>query len=257
MSVAIIGGVVGIAGTVYGVVSSQAAISAANSAKPKKFVPIDPYAVNKLAGATDTAGYAMSDADWAKRFPALVAGREASIQDAASQLEGGQSQQVTDALKKSGLNVDISGNEFQQAQKLGLPILSKEQRDRTYFQKLLGDNPQRQFGLSGQDVAHIAIANTNSQNNYNQGLFGSRINAYNSQIAQNAQNTGAIVSGFTGLANIGANAYQNYSLSPQINQPVPVNDPLNSLFYTKPALPYSSIGTGADDPTMFHTPPTG
>jgi len=214
-----IGAAVAVAGTAYGVYQSQASINAANSVKLPKFIPIDIAQVAGLAAATDKTGYDISDADWAARFPALDKGRNYSIAEINNAMTPRPDPQVTNALAKSGLTADIGGNPFEQAVKLNLPILSKEQRDRTYFQKVLGDNPQRQFGLSGSDVAHIAIANTNSQNNFNQGLFGSRINAYNASIQQNAQATQGIVSGVGGLANIGAQLYQNNQLSTAVNQP--------------------------------------
>lgn len=232
---AAVGAAVAVAGTAYSVYQSQAAIDASNSARPPKFVPIDIGAVAGLAAATDKAGYDASDADWAARFPALSKGRDYSIEDAKNALQGKADPNVTNALTKAGVNVDIGGNPFQQAEKLGLPILSKEQRDRTYFAKLLSDNPQRQFGLSGQDVAHIAIANTNSQNNFNQGLFGSRINAYNSQIQQSAQATQGIVSGITGAVGIGAQLYQNNQLSNYLNSDYYRNDPVR-------VVPYGTTG---------------
>lgn len=249
--VAAIGAAVTLAGTAYSISASSAAADAANSLKPKKFVPIDTKAVGDLALATDVAGYAASDADWRNRFPKLAQGRDTSISMAYDALRGKASPQVEEGLRKSGLQVDVSGNEFEQSRKLGLPILAKEQRDRTYFQKILADNPQRQFGLTGSDVTNIAISNTNSQSNYNQGLFGSRINQYNSQVAQSAQNTAGIVAGIGGAAQIGSNLYQNYqqgllydSLSSSINTPL---DPS----YYQPTLiqPY-----GGDNPLTFTEP---
>lgn len=225
---AAIGATVAVAGTAYSVYQSQAAINAANNVKLPKFVPIDIASIAGLASATDKTGYDISDADWAARFPALSKGRDITIQDAQNALSGKPDPKITNELTKSGFgDVDVGGSPFDQARKLGLPILSKEQRDRTYFQKLLGDNPHRTFGLSGQDVAHVAIANTNSASNYNQGLFGSRINAYNSEIAQNAQATQGIVSGIQGVAGIGAQLYQNNQLSSALNQP----NSLNADFY--------------------------
>jgi hypothetical protein len=251
-----IGLAVSVAGTAYGAYSANKATNAANNVNLPKFVPIDIGQVANLAATTDKTGYAISDADWVARYPKLNAGRDYSINDAKLALSGNTDPNVLKALEMSGVEgTDISGNSREQAIKLGLPILSKEQRDRTYFQNLLAANPQRQFGLSGADVAHIAIANTNSQNNFNQGLFGSRINQYNASVAQSAQNTSGIIQGVGGLAEIGSQIYQNN----QLNALKPTSTDYNYYLDAsqKPALPYSTIGTPQDDPTAFHYPQPG
>ena len=196
---------------------------AINSVKPKKFVPVDIGKTQEQAFAADVSGYEISDADFKKRFPRLVEGRDYSVADANAQREGATAAQVTSTLDRAGLSADMGGTSYQQAKKLGMPILSKEGRDRNYFQRALAMNPQRTAGLSGQDVARIAITNTNSQNNFNQGLFGSRMNQYASQTAQAAQNTSAAITGLTGALAIAGKAYadnRDYS-----------NDPLNVKYY--------------------------
>jgi hypothetical protein len=210
--VAGVGVAISAAGTAYAL--SQSSPSYPN---PKKFIPVNIPQTAAMAKAADIAGYKLSDADFAARFPNLVAGREFSINDALGNLEGKTSKTVSDALEKSGVATgNLGDNPFKQAFELGMPILSKEQRDRTYFQRLLADNPQRQFGLSGGDVAKIAVANVGSQNNYNQGVYGSRINQYNAQVAQNAQTIGAITSGAPQVVSIGQQLYNNFT-NPYLN----------------------------------------
>ncbi len=184
--------------------------------KAPKFTPINVSKTNDLALQFDERGYQLSDEDFAKRFPNLVAGREYSIDDALGNLQGQESAVVTDTLSKSGLgDVNFGNTSFEKAKNTGATgqeILSREKRDRNYFQNLLAANPQRQFGLTGQDVAHIALGNTNSANVFNQGTYGSRVNQYNAQVQQNAaNNAGYAQAGTAALGLIAKNFTQPQS----------------------------------------------
>lgn len=174
------------------------------------FQQISIPATQKLALGFDTSGYDASDLDFLRRFPLLAQGREYNIGDSATQIAGGQDPLVTSTLDKSGLQADYGDNSYQQSRNAGAPdILSKEKRDRKYFSRLLGENPQRQFGLSGQDTTRISVANTMGANNYNQGLFGSRINAYNASIQQNAATNAGYASAAGSIAGDLAKFYRN------------------------------------------------
>lgn len=188
-------------------------MSAANSAKPKPFVPVNIPQTAQMALVADQAGYNTSDEDWKRRFPKLVLGRDANIADADNNLSGLTSPYVSDAMKTAGLSANLGDTEFQKAQNLGQPILSMEQRDRNYFQKQLGMNPQRTAGLSGQDATNLAIANTGNAQNYTQGIFQSNIARYNAGIQQNIQNSNAAVTGlgsFAGLLTQNSNRQSGY-----------------------------------------------
>jgi hypothetical protein len=168
--------------------------------------------VQKLALDFDTRGYNISDEDFQKRFPNLVKGRQFSIDDALGELNGGVSPVVADALKGAGLESNFGNTSFAQSKnmgKKGQEILSREQRGRDYFQKLLGENPERVFGLGSQDVAHIALANTGGANVFNQGQYGSRVAGYNAALQNQAQTTQGYASALTSLAGIGAKFAQN------------------------------------------------
>lgn len=218
-----IGVAVTAAGTAYSINSQNNAISAANNAHPRAFVPIDINNVAQQAFIADKAGFDISDKDWQKRFPQLFAGRNYNISDIGGNLRGIASPTITKEMNKAGLGANLGNTEFKQAQNLGLPLLSLEQRDRNYFQKELSMNPQRTAGLTGQDVARISIANTNSQSNFNQGLFGSRISAYNSQIQQGIANNNAAIGGLGALAGL----YTNY----QQQNTNPASNPLDPHYY--------------------------
>lgn len=157
-----------------------------------------------VARNADIQAYNLSDADYAKRFPDLVAGRSYNVNNAVSNLEGQTDPHITQALQSAGLgSPDLGNTEFEQARSLGQPILKKEQRDRNYFQTLLSDNPQRAFGLSGGDVANIALSNVGAANSYNQGIYGTRLAGYNQNLLQNAQNNSALISALGSLAGAG------------------------------------------------------
>lgn len=165
--------------------------------------------------AADVASYGRSDADYAQRFPQLVAGRDYNVNNATTNLNGQTDPSITNALATAGFGgVNMGGTVFQQSRAMGQPILAKEQRDRNYFETLLQDNPQRAFGLSGGDVANIALANVGASNSYNQGVYGTRIAAQNANILQNAQNSAALYGAIGALGSAGIKAYgasQNYN----------------------------------------------
>lgn len=167
-----------------------------------------------LALGFDQSGYDASDLDFLRRFPLLAEGREFNIADSTNQMAGAQDPLVAQALKDSGLEADYGKTPYAQSRNMGATeIPAKEKRDRTFFSRLLSENPSRQFGLGGQDIAHISIANTMGQNNYNQGLFGSRINAYNNAITQNAQNNASYANAAGDLFGSIAKYYRSNQLS--------------------------------------------
>lgn len=199
---AIVGAVVAAGATAYGAYTQNQAVEAANSVHPRAFVPININRTATLARAADEAGFRLSDADFAKRFPQLVQGRNFNIADSISNLGGGTSNVVSDSLSRAGLSADLGNDEFKKAQALGKPILSIEQRDRNYFSRMLAENPQRTAGLSGGDVTKLAAQNTGALGAYNSQIFGNKINSYNAQIAQGIQNTSAATSGLASLAGL-------------------------------------------------------
>jgi hypothetical protein len=174
----------------------------ASAPAPPAFNPINEPSVAQQAFNTDVAGYNWSDADLAARQPLIPKGITNNITSAVTNLTGGTDPQVSSALDSAGLSRNLGDTEAKKAASLGRPIASMQARDRNYFNSRFTATPETQprtAGLTSQDVARIALGNTNNQNVYNQGLFGSRINQYNSQVQQQTQNTTA---GITGLASI-------------------------------------------------------
>ena len=189
---------------------SHSSPSRKNMADAPQFQKIDIPEVQKLALGFDQSGYDASDLDFLRRFPLLAQGREVNIADSAAQMAGGQDPLVSSTLDKAGLSADYGDTPYKQSRNMGAPeIVAKEKRDRKYFSRLLSENLPRQFGLSGQDTTRIAIANTMGTNNYNQGIFGSRINAYNAAIQQNAANNASYANAAGSIAGDLAKFYRN------------------------------------------------
>ncbi len=204
--------------------------------------------VEQQAIAADQTSYGLSDADFANRFPQLAAGRNYNVADSAYNLAGNTDPQVSGAINKAGLGTPNWGNtEFSQARNAGQPILSKEKRDRNYFQTLLSDNPQRAFGLSGGDVVNLAMANLGAQNQFNQSVYGTRIVGQNQAIAQNAQNAAALYGAIGSLGSAAIKSYgsPNYTssyLSP--SEYGAYNPYLLSAYGGDPTGTTGTIGTG-------------
>lgn len=209
---------VSIAATVAGTAYTLSQGGGPDYPRPKKFVPIDAEAVNKLAKSTDQGSYALSDADYIRRHPELAAGRDYLASHAGDY--GTVDKQTNDVLAGAGLNT-VSGDPYEEALALGHPVLSLKERGRNTFQQIMGQPiyAQRQFGLTGADAAHIALANTNSANVYNQGVFENRLSNYNNSAVQGGQNLSAGITGLTGAIGLGAGLYNNYQLSQSLGDP--------------------------------------
>ena len=201
-----------------------------------KFYPIDIPSTLQQALETDIAGYKASDADFATRFPGLVAGKDLDIKQAFRELTGPLDPQVQNAFTQRGLERALvntgggnplagvggigtaSGNNA--AVSIANSIQQKEDYDRSYFNSLIASNPERAFGLSGADVANLSIANTGglnaaSQQQYSTTLQG--IAAQGQAGVQTGQAISAIGSIFGNLSsslNAPSSGYINYGYGP-------------------------------------------
>lgn len=158
------------------------------------FVPVNAATVNSDATAQDQNAFALSDADFKARHPQVVQAENAfqnqltkdwkgndtlmpALQATAIQsgLEGatGSMGPLTENLApNSGVEADVAKN-------LGLDILNFQQLNRANRMQDLGTAesifPRRQFGLTGNDIAQIDVANTAGQNNWNQANYANRL----------------------------------------------------------------------------------
>ncbi len=217
-----IGAVVSIGG-----LALQATASGGSAPATPKFKKIDAKKVQEMAVQTDKASYALSDVNYKNRFPDLVKARDYMRGDIVDNMAGlvspVEKQTLADAgLPQQSFNLG-QGNIYNEAKALGRPILNLQQRGRKYFANEIAANPERQIGLTGQDIAHISIANVGGQNNFNQGLFGVRLGQYNQQQAQSADLTSGLISGLGSIVRSGTQLYHDVnSLDPSYyssNQP--------------------------------------
>lgn len=150
------------------------------------FAPVDiPSAVSQ-ALAYDVAGFNFSDSDFINRFPGLVATRDQQIGDAYNQLTGkldpATQRNFTQHAIEQGLSYTGGGNvgaglsqgsagKNAASVSLANSLLAKQDVDRSYFDQLVGNNPQRAFGLGGGDIASLAALNTGTLNASNAAAY--------------------------------------------------------------------------------------
>jgi hypothetical protein len=167
------------------------------------FRPVDILGTTNLSRLWDTRSYMASDQRRQATTPQAPAGIKQEIADTQTNLAGGD--RVVDAAEKqAGLgDINLGNTQTKRSINYGQPILARDQRTRNQFEAestQFPDTALRQIGPSSSDIVNSYLTNTNNQNNYNQGIFGSRVNAYNSAVAQSAANN----QGYAGLVSSGA-----------------------------------------------------
>lgn len=161
-----------------------------NPPQAPPFFPIDIPNVINQALQYDTAGFDWSDQDFISRFPGLVATRNQQMNDAYRQLTGPLDltlqQDFTQRAIQQSLGATGGGNasaglekgsfaKNQASVSFAQQLLNKQDVDRSYFDQLIGNNPQRAFGLSGSDVTNLNIANTGGLNSSNQQAYQAQL----------------------------------------------------------------------------------
>jgi hypothetical protein len=190
--------------------------STATAPTPPKFTPVDIPTLADQATAQDELGFQMSDADLAARFPGLVAQRNADATDASNQITQPLDPTVENAFATNslagafsafggganGANIGGAGSAARGSIAAGITsqTQAKEDSDRTYLQQQLADNPERQFGASGQDEIQLAISNALGANNANYGAYVGGVSTANAQSAQSQQTQLALASIATTVA---------------------------------------------------------
>lgn len=189
---------------------------------PPKVFPVDILATENAALAADKFGYNLSDADFAKRFPGLVASRNADMQAAYKEMTGPLAAPVQNQFVTTGLEQaqsafgggseapNITGKGSIGRNTVGASVGQQTQTyqdtARNYMDTLLSQNPQRAFGLSGGDLLNLAILNQGNLAQANQEAAGyaSQVGAANA--AANASQRNAIIGAGSSLAAAGLSA---------------------------------------------------
>lgn len=179
------------------------------------YSPIDIPGAIANALNYDTAGYNWSDADFVSRFPGLVATRNQQIDDAYNQLTGPLDPTVENMFTKgglqAGLNATGSGDPLSglgmtegsfgrntASTTMANSLLQKQDYDRSYLDQLIANNPERAFGISGQGVTNLSLANVGALNASNQQNYQATL----AQIYGTGQANAATGQQITAIANI-------------------------------------------------------
>lgn len=187
-------------------------MSSEDSPNPSSLVPeFHPIDIGKTVAQAleyDTQGFDWSDTDFISRFPGLVATRNQQIDDAYNQLTGPLDPSVQSLFTRGGIQAGLGvvGGGGDPLSGLGMTkgsfgsntasatlaksLLEKQDYDRSNLDMLIGNNPQRAFGISGEGVANLAIANTGGLNASNQQQYQATLAGIYGQGQQNAA-TGA------------------------------------------------------------------
>jgi hypothetical protein len=206
--------------------------------KSGKLKPLNVNALEQLGIQADQLGYNLSDQDYLKRFPQLAQARDYNINSAGLNLSGQQDPFINDALQRAGLgDINLGTGEHTIERNMGVKIGSKETRDRTYFQRLLADNPVRAFGLNTQDIEKIALANTNGINMNALGLAQTAADRAVANASASGADQQALLSAIGSIGSAGVKAASNY-FSPT----------LQSSYYAPPPPPGYNTGVGFSDP---------
>ena len=174
---------------------------------PPKVSPVNILGTELAAINADTYGYKLSDEDFAKRFPGLVATRDADIKKAYQQLTGPLDPALERDFTSRGLGQAMSafggGSENPDVTSMGsagrntvaASVANQTQgyqdTARNYIEQLTAQNPQRAFGLTGGDLVNMAILNQGNLANANQQAagFSSALGAANAQASAQTRNT--------------------------------------------------------------------
>lgn len=207
--VAAAGVVVAAGSAAYQIVQQKKAAAAAKTATANQpgFKPFNPGVmptfhtlnsgeINKGAVAADVAGFAASDADFNKRHGPIVSAEKLfeaqTLKDQTGDTE--LSPAIQSEFQRAGLENAMgafgdtpgtlapgSAGEAGVARNLGLSIVGFQDRNRVNRAKSLVTAeelfPRREFGLSGDDVAQIDVANNAGENAFNQANYAASVQA--------------------------------------------------------------------------------
>lgn len=191
--------------------------SSSDSAPPSPTVyPVNLLATEQAGINADQYGYNLSDADFAARFPGLVASRNKDMESAYKEMTGPLAPEVENQFTTSGLAKAFSafggGSELGASTAKGSigrnTVAASVANDtntyqdaaRQYFQSLIEQNPQRAFGLNGGDMLNLAILNQGNRAQANQQAAGiaSQVGAANS--AASASRSNALIGAGSAVA---------------------------------------------------------
>lgn len=189
-----------------------------SSPTPPKFNPVDIGSALSGAEQADTNSWRLMDEDYVKRFPGLVAARDADINTAYKNLTdpvspATQNQMATRSIENSlfttggndpmatiGGKGSASGNSF--GLNLANEFQSNQDYNRNAWMDIVSQNQPRAIGGSGSDYANLSIFNTQGQAGASQANYAAGVSNANARSAANAANTQAAIATAVSVAGI-------------------------------------------------------
>lgn len=187
--------------------SSAPEVPQYNAPKMPKFKPADVGALNQQSIGYDREGYDLSDADFAARFPELLAAQDLFRQRTLDDFNKSSvpSQALHDEMMRAGISNAIgafggniapnSAAEASVARNLGLGVLDLQDRNRRNQNEGITMATQmfqpRTFGFGGQGALQLELANLEGQNAWNQANYAAQVSGGQFNSGINAQNQNA------------------------------------------------------------------
>lgn len=167
------------------------------------FKAVDIASTAQLAQQANTLGYNLADADFASRFPGLVAIRDSEISDAVSQVTGPLDPTVQNQFASSSEasalsafggptgSIGEAGSASRGAISAGITnkVQGKQDTDWNTLLGLINANPERQMGLTGGDLLNLGIGNIVGQNQSNFAGYAGQVGQSNASNAATTQST--------------------------------------------------------------------
>lgn len=199
--------------------AAKAQAAAGNGALPQfkappmpGYIPLDFRQINDQAIRADTAGYARSDTDFKRRHPGTVEAEQ--LFEAQTLKDQRGDTELLPALQSEYMRAGLGGaldafgdtggattlapgsaGEASVARNLGVSIMGFQDRNRNNRQRALSMAedifPRRQFGMSGQDLALMALTNNQNQNTFNSANYASEMGVKQFNYGVNAENANA------------------------------------------------------------------
>lgn len=174
---------------------------------PPKLAKIDVPGSTKLMEDYESQRMQTSIDQWKQKFPLLYQGGAAEIGNIMQQQQGQLGGTLPQDLASSGLAAPRQGNQYQLSQDIGLSPITLSQRTSQAVTRQIAANPEWTNQISGGTLASMMANNYQNQNAFSQFLGAKNTAMYAQGQAAGAYNTQALLSGVTGIAGLGAQAY--------------------------------------------------
>lgn len=156
------------------------------------------------AQAADVEGFDAADKDFAARFPGLVAGRTAAMNQTLKDLQGPPDAFTTESVNKGiakSLNAGFGGGtgavEGIGRNTVGSTVANRaegfQDMARSNLDELFQENPSRWLGLTGDEILNLKFNNMDAINQAIQQQKGANFQNSQAQAQASAQGTQALV----------------------------------------------------------------